>query len=321
MKQLFYIVLFLGSYQVIAQEEQPNYARIVDVLAEQFNGTNYDAIYELYDVGMKRAMTQMENRNFYGVNVNRLTGGIRSTRFVGLRDGAHVYRVEFERSVADMAITLNAKNQISGLFISPPKPLSTPVIERNITPMILPFEDEWFVYWGGTTEDQNYHVREMSQQFAYDFLMVKDGASYEGDPKVNESYYAFGKEIIAPCNARVVQVIDSIPDNIPGVMNQRDLTGNTIVLQTDLGEYILFAHLQEDSIIVEEGQDVLQGEVMAKCGNSGNSTEPHLHFSLQNTLEMEEGIGGKIFFERLLVNNELRIDYLPVKEDFIRNTN
>ncbi len=104
-------------------------------------------------------------------------------------------------------------------------------------------------------------------------------------------------------------------------MNPQDLTGNTIVLQTDIGEFILFAHLQEDSIIVEEGQDVVQGEVMAKCGNSGNSTEPHLHLSLQNTLEMEDGIGGKLYFERLLVNNELRIDYLPVKEDFIRNTN
>jgi len=187
--------------------------------------------------------------------------------------------------------------------------------------MILPFEDEWFVYWGGLTEAQNYHVREMSQQYAYDLLMVKDGASYQGDPKKNESYFAFGKEILAPCNARIVQVIDSIPDNVPGVMNPEDLTGNTIVLQTDIGEYILFAHLQEGSILVEEGQEVVQGEVMARCGNSGNSTEPHLHLSLQNTLEMRDAIGGKLYFERLLVNDELKIDYLPVKEEFIRNTN
>lgn len=306
---------------MLAQDEQPNYVRLTQVFTENYNSGNYDGIYELYDIGMKKAFTRMETRNFYGENVNRLTGGIKSMQFVGLREGAHVYRVEFDRSMADMVISLNAQNQISGLFISPPKPLGAAVIERNITPMILPFEDEWFVYWGGLTEDQNYHVREMSQQYAYDLLMVKDGASYAGNPKFNESYYAFGKDILAPCNARVVQVIDSIPDNIPGETNVRDLTGNTVVLQTDIGEYILFAHLQEGSIIVEEGQEVAQGEVMARCGNSGNSTEPHLHLSLQNTLEMRDAIGGKLYFERLLVNDEIKIDYLPVKEERIRNTN
>ncbi len=306
---------------VFAQDEQPNYVRLTQVFTEYYNGGNYDGIYELYDIGMKKAFTQMETRNFYGENVNRLTGGIKSMQFVGLRDGAHVYRVEFDRSMADMVISLNAQNQISGLFISPPKPLGTAVIERNITPMILPFEDEWFVYWGGLTEAQNYHVREMSQQYAYDLLIVSDGASFKGDPKNNESYYAFGKDILAPCNARIVQVIDGVPDNIPGETNTQDLTGNTLVLQTDIGEYILFAHLQEGSILVEEGQEVVQGEVMAKCGNSGNSTEPHLHLSLQNTLEMRDAIGGKLYFERLLVNDELKVDYLPVKEELIRNTN
>lgn len=321
MKYLYFILILWVCLPISAQEEQPNYARMVEVFSEMYNSTNYDGIYELYDIGMKKAFTLMETRNLYGENVKRLTGAIKSMNFVGLRDGAHVYRVEFERSVADLALSLNGQNKINVLFMSPPKPLGTAILERNSTPMMLPFEDEWFVYWGGVTEAQNYHVREMSQQFAYDILKVKDGSSFEGDPKDNESYYAFGEDIIAPCNARVVRVIDGVPDNIPGEMNPQDLTGNTLVLQTDAGEYILFAHLQEGSIIVEEGQEVVQGELMAKCGNSGNSTEPHLHLSLQNTLEMEDAIGGKLFFERLLVNGELQVDYLPVKEEFIRNTN
>ena len=320
MKYLAYIVFWIGL-PLLAQEEQPNYARLVEVFTERYNGGNFDGIYELYGEGMKKAFTQMETRSFFGDNINRLTGQIKSSQFVGLRDGAHVYRLEFDRSIAEMVISLNGKNLISGLFISPPKPAGVAVLERNTTPMILPFNEEWFVYWGGLTEEQNYHVREISQQYAYDLLVVKDGASYTGDPKNNESYFAFGKDIIAPCNARVVQVIEGVPDNIPGITNPRDLTGNTLVLQTAIGEYILFAHLKEGSILVEEGQEVAQGEVMAQCGNSGNSTEPHLHLSLQNTVEMSEATGGKLFFERLMVNNELKVDYLPVKEDFIRNTN
>lgn len=320
MKYLAYIVFWIGL-PLLAQEEQPNYARLAEVFTERYNSGDFDGIYELYDVGMKKAFTEMETRNFFGENINQLTGEIKSTQFVGLRDGAHVYRLEFDRSVAEMVVSLNGQNQISGLFISPPKPAGVPILERNTTPMRLPFNEEWFVYWGGVTEAQNYHVREISQQYAYDLLMVKEGASYNGDPKNNESYYAFGKEIVAPCNARVVQVIEGVPDNIPGVTNPRDLTGNTLVLQTAIGEYILFAHLKEGSIVVEEGQEVVQGEVMAQCGNSGNSTEPHLHLSLQNTIEMDDATGGKLYFERLMVNGELKVDYLPVKEDFIRNTN
>ncbi len=320
MKRLLYIVFWMGM-PLLAQEEQPNYARLTEVFTERYNSGNYDGIYELYDIGMKKAFTQMESRSFYGENINRLTGEIRSMQFVGLRDGAHVYRVEFDRSMAEMVISLNPQNQISGLFISPPKPAAVPILERNTSPMSLPFDEEWFVYWGGTTEAQNYHVREISQQYAYDLLMVKDGASFEGDPKNNESYYAFGKDILAPCNARVVRVIEGVPDNVPGITNSRDLTGNTLVLQTAIGEYILFAHLKEGSVIVEEGQEVVQGEVMAQCGNSGNSTEPHLHLSLQNTVEMSDATGGKLYFERLMVNGELKVDYLPVKEDFIQNTN
>ncbi len=318
MRSLF-LLLFLISMETFPQEEQPNYARLVSVFTELFNSGDYDGIYELYDDGMKKTFTRMETRNFFGENVNRLTGDIKSMEFYTFREGAHVYRVVFDKSVADVMLSLTSQNKISGLFISPPKPLGVPILKRNSTPMILPVIGEWFVFWGGLNEVQNYHVKEVSQQYAYDLLKVREGASHEGDPLVKENYYAFGEEIIAPCNGRVVKVIDGVPDNIPGQTNPEQLTGNTIVLQTDRDEFILMAHLMENSIEVEEGQEVGQGDLLAKCGNSGNSTEPHLHLSLQNTLEMEEAIGAQLYFGRIEVNGEIRVDYLPVKEDFVRN--
>lgn len=315
------LLLIFFTLKLFSQYEQPNYERFVSVFTERFNSGDYDGIYDMYDAGMKNAFTNIETRNFYENNINRLTGEIKSMQFYTLREGAHVYRVVFDKSVADLTVTLSPESKINGLLISRPKPLGIPLLERNTTIMSLPFNGEWFVYWGGVTETQNYHVNEVTQQYAYDIMKVKDGASYEGDPLLNESYFAFGEDIIAPCDARVVSVIDDVPDNIPGEMNPQQLTGNTIVLQTDNDEYLLLAHLMKGSIVVQEGQDIRKGEILAKCGNSGNSTEPHLHLSLQNAAEMEESIGAKLYFDRIEVNGEIRLDYLPVKEDFISNSN
>ncbi|MBT8289372.1 MAG: peptidoglycan DD-metalloendopeptidase family protein [Muriicola sp.] len=321
MRKLF-ALLFLYTGLAYSQTELPQYSTIIAQLASLYNAQDYQGIYELYDVNMQKALTPAENQQFFSENVNRIMGDINEWEFIGFQRGAHVYRTSFERALSNIMISLSGQNnKINGFYIAPPKPLGIPVLERNTTKMILPFREEVFVYWGGTTLEQNYHLAEISQQYAYDLLMVKDGRSYQGDPKINENYFVFGKEIIAPCDARVVLVIDGVPDNEPGTMNPAQLTGNTIVLQTDLNEYILFAHLQEGSLEVEEGEEVRQGNVIARCGNSGNTTEPHLHLSLQNTINMEEATGGKLYFDQIMVNGEIKTDYLPVKEDFIRNLN
>jgi hypothetical protein len=319
MKKSF-ILLLLTYGLAFSQVEMPQYENAVAQFASLYNAQDYQGIYELYDVNMKKALTPEENKQFFTENVNRIMGNIKEWEFVGYQRGAHVYRTLFDRALSNVMITLSAKdNKINGFYMAPPRPLGVPILERNTTKMIIPFEEEVFVYWGGTTIDQNKHLRDITQQYAYDLLMVKNGASFEGDPKLNESYLVFGKQIIAPCDARVVLVVDGIEDNVPGVENPDQLAGNYIVLQTVNEEFVVLAHLMKDSIVVEEGQDVAQGEQLALCGNSGNSTEPHLHLSLQNTLDEEEGIGAKLFFDQIRVNGEIKTDYLPVKEDFIRN--
>ncbi|MBT8283751.1 MAG: peptidase M23, partial [Flavobacteriaceae bacterium] len=253
MRKLF-ALLFLYTGLAYSQTELPQYSTIIAQLASLYNAQDYQGIYELYDVNMQKALTPAENQQFFSENVNRIMGDINEWEFIGFQRGAHVYRTSFERALSNIMISLSGQNnKINGFYIAPPKPLGIPVLERNTTKMILPFREEVFVYWGGTTLEQNYHLAEISQQYAYDLLMVKDGRSYQGDPKINENYFVFGKEIIAPCDARVVLVIEGVPDNEPGTMNPAQLTGNTIVLQTDLNEYILFAHLQEGSLEVEEG--------------------------------------------------------------------
>jgi hypothetical protein len=184
--------------------------------------------------------------------------------------------------------------------------------------MDLPFHGEWFVFWGGETESQNYHMADVNQQFAYDFLKVADGASYKGDPLKNESYFAFGEAVLAPCDAVVEMAIDGVPDNVPGETNPIHLTGNTVVLKTGAGEYVLMCHLMEGSVRVKKGERVTRGQDLGKCGNSGNSTEPHLHLQLQNTRDLHKATGARLLFNRILVNGMPREGYMPVKEDFIK---
>jgi murein DD-endopeptidase MepM/ murein hydrolase activator NlpD len=160
-----------------------------------------------------------------------------------------------------------------------------------------------------------------NQQYAYDFLKVAEGKSYRGDPGQNESYFAFGEPILAPCDGTVALAIDGVPDNTPGELNPVQMTGNTVVLKTAAGEYLLFAHLKEGSVEVEKGHQVRQGDLLALCGNSGNSTEAHLHLQLQNTRDFHKATGARLYFEQIRVNGAIKKDHIPVKEDFVENIN
>ena len=70
----------------------------------------------------------------------------------------------------------------------------------------------------------------------------------------------------------------------------------------------------------KEGDLVKQGETIAQCGNSGNTTQAHLHLQLQNTADLYNTIGAKLYFDEVLVNGEIKRDYMPQKEDFGKNS-
>jgi murein DD-endopeptidase MepM/ murein hydrolase activator NlpD len=85
------------------------------------------------------------------------------------------------------------------------------------------------------------------------------------------------------------------------------------------GEYFFYVHLKINSPKVNAGDRVKQGQLLAQCGNSGNSTEPHLHFHLMNTNDYANATGAKIFFKELwLIQGKKQVlqkHYLPVKGD------
>jgi len=150
----------------------------------------------------------------------------------------------------------------------------------------LPFQEDWFVFWGGDNVMVNYHYEYEDQRYAYDFFIVKDGYTYAGDRARNESYHAFGQPLLAPADGVVVSVVDDIADNVPvGAMNEQQPLGNAVVIDHG-GEYSIVAHLQEGSPTVQAGDKVSKGQVIGLAGNSGNSSEPHLHFQVSDGVEI-----------------------------------
>ena len=318
MKQLRILLFLIVPIFCFGQTQSDNYLKAIQDYKQYYNTRSYDSLYNMFADEMKNVITldvlkqQMEG-------LHQQVGVIGDISFLEKVNGGKVYKVNHKSMPLEYSINLNSENQIIGLRPQPYRDRSIKVIERNTTKMILPFKEEWFVFWGGTDVSQNYHVAYPNQKYAYDIMMVKDGKSYKGDSKKNENYYVFGKDIIAPCDAKVVKVITGVHDNIPGELNPQQLTGNTVVLETQNKEYLLFAHLKQGSVKVEEGQLVKQGDLLGQCGNSGNTTEAHLHLSLQNTIDMSMATGGKLFFDKILVNGEIKEDYMPVKNDKIQN--
>jgi len=131
----------------------------------------------------------------------------------------------------------------------------------------------------------------VAQRFAIDWVQIDERGSTrrpDSDPLKNESYYCFGKEAIAVADAVISDLRDGRPDNTPvgqiaDEANRIDgLAGNYAVLDIGGGRSAYYCHLQPGSFRVKKGDRVKRGQPIALVGNSGNSTEPHLHFHVAN---------------------------------------
>lgn len=163
----------------------------------------------------------------------------------------------------------------------------------------FPFQDKWFVFWGGTNSLVNYHYEYENQRYAYDFVIMSEHSTYEGDPTFNESYYAFGKEYLAPAAGTVVKVENGVKENEPvGRMNEKQPLGNYVILDHGNKEFSYLAHFKYQSIVVKEGDKVKQGDLLGLVGNSGNSSEPHIHFHVTDSTDPMTSKSIRIKFDR-----------------------
>ena len=146
---------------------------------------------------------------------------------------------------------------------------------------------------GGSNALVNGHMRTLDvsvepfrpwrgQSYAVDFFGLGSwGLRARGwRPADPEAYAIFGAELLAPCAGVVVATEGSMADSRVPQQDPVHRLGNHVILRCGAVE-IVVAHLRQGSLAVAPGDLVAVGDRLGEVGNSGASTEPHLHIHAQ----------------------------------------
>ncbi|WP_394851229.1 M23 family metallopeptidase [Pendulispora rubella] len=233
------------------------------------------------------------------------------------------YRFRTERGEWRVELHVDPSGKVSGLkFNEPPAP-APPVVTSTVS-LGLPYRGQWLVHWGGDRREVNAHVDNPSQRRAVDLVVVgPDGKTHRTDGRTNKDYHAYGREVLAVADGVVVAAVDGVQENEPGEENPYLVPGNMVILKHTDHLYSLYAHLQPTKLRVKVGARVKKAAVLGLCGNSGNSTEPHLHFQLQDGPRLEDSWGIEAVFDDVTVAHEKKtgrvMHYTFLKGDLVGN--
>lgn len=157
-------------------------------------------------------------------------------------------------------------------------PQPFPASREPVAELHLPTDRPMRVGWGGEALATNYHALYPDQRYAYD-LLIEPAA--HGKAALSD-YGCYGVPVRAPAAGKVVYTHDGEPDQPPGHVADTEVTaGNHVFIELPDQTYVLLAHLQPGSLEVKVGQRVELGTVLGRCGNSGRTSEPHVHLHHQ----------------------------------------
>lgn len=319
---LIIFILVYGSVVAFGQQQATDrFEKVVNRMVRAINERDYTGAGKDFAQNMEDLFPLQKRKPFFEA-LSAQYGKILNLDKPQLKSNEQaIFVANCENGLLDITVWLDEKDRIAGLLFLPHKP-DIPVPEKHKTKLSLPFKGRWLVFWGGDTRELNQHHDVPNQQFAFDFLGAdENGKTNKGDGRANEDHFAFGREVLAPADGVVTDVINGVRDNVPGSMNPYSALGNAVIIEHREHEVSVLAHLKLDSIAVEVGDKVKTGQPVGLCGNSGNSSQPHLHYHLQNTDVIQDGTGIKCYFQKIIVikdgNKEPEVNYSPVKGDIV----
>jgi Peptidase family M23 len=207
----------------------------------------------------------------------------------------------------------------------------------------LPVAGRWLAVNSPANRVPSHLVHAYGQTYAIDLVHVPDDGSrpamaWRPLTRRPDDFPGFGRPVLAPGDAVVLRVRDGRRDHRsrtswPAVAmmllveaplrelgGPNAILGNHVVL--DLGNcvYAVVAHLRRGSVRVAPGQRVATGEPIAECGNSGNSTEPHVHFQLMDRPNVLFAAGLPLTFRRFHAGGDARTGVPRNEEPFVAPT-
>jgi hypothetical protein len=171
----------------------------------------------------------------------------------------------------------------------------------------------YYVGQGGANTFLNYHHANRAQAYAVDVVALNAAGLHAWGlaPADHGRYAVFGRDVHSPCDGMVIEARDGLADLNPPATDRENLAGNHVVLRctgTEPAVDVELAHMRQGSVAVVTGARVREDEVLGKVGNTGNTSEPHLHVHAVRTGSgtTHDGEGVPIRFDgRFLVRNSL----------------
>lgn len=194
-----------------------------------------------------------------------------------------------------------------------------------------PFDGRWLVQNSPADRVPSHGTAAFASSYATDFVPVDEhgrtapfGLASLLRPEPPERFPGFGREVLAPLDGEVVAVHDTEPDHaayrgFPSVgyavtQGRRAargwvaLAGNHVLIRSGAGPVVALCHLQRGSAAARVGQHVRVGDVVGRCGNSGNSTEPHLHVQALDRVDVATARAVPVTFVGGLPRNGTVVD-------------
>lgn len=186
--------------------------------------------------------------------------------------------------------------------------------------LTFPFAGRWLARNSPADRVPSHGTALFASSYAIDFVPV-DAAGRTAPftagsllrPEPPTRFPGFGRPVLAPADGTVVAVHDAAADHnavrgLPSIgyaLTQRRrarsgwpaLAGNHVMIRTSGGPVVAVCHLQRGSIPVRTGQEIHRGEPVGRCGNSGNSTEPHVHLQAMDRLEVSSAGAVPVTFD------------------------
>ena len=188
-----------------------------------------------------------------------------------------------------------------------------------------PFTGRWLVQNSPANRVPSHGTTLWATSYAIDFVPVDDAGGSApitlasiARPESPEHFPGFGRPVLSPIEGLVLATHDIEPDHrayrgLPSLayaLTQRRrskagwvaLAGNHVFIESG-GVVVALCHLQQASVKVRPGERVHAGDVLALCGNSGNSTEPHVHIQAIDSPDIAHANGVALTFRGALPRN------------------